>query len=92
MVVRARNKEGGNRLPAVAPYRQVKGSRSRGRQPKKWMDNVKEDLTAQGMNMREAVDTSRNRSMSKIISHLLRPPPIPSSVTYFMDGLYVQPL
>jgi len=25
------------------------------------MDNVKEDLTAQGMNMREAVDNSINR-------------------------------
>ena len=31
-----------------------KNIRSRGRQPKKWIDNVKEDLTAQGMNMREA--------------------------------------
>ena len=49
-----------NRLPAVALYRQVEGTRSRGRQPKKWMYNVKEDLTAQGMNMREAVDSSKN--------------------------------
>jgi len=39
----------------------VEGTRSRGRQPKKWIDNVKEDLMAQGMNMREAVDNSRNR-------------------------------
>jgi len=39
----------------------VEGTRSRGNQPKKWMDNVKEDLSAQGMNMREAVDNSRNR-------------------------------
>src|SRR6218665_3676354 len=51
----------GNRLPVVALYGQVEGTRSRGRQPKKWIDNVKEDLTAQGMNMREAVDNSRNR-------------------------------
>jgi len=27
-------------------------------QPKKWMDNVKEDLATQGMNIREAVDNS----------------------------------
>src|SRR6218665_583971 len=50
-----------NRLPVVALYVQVEGTRSRGRQPKKWIDNVKEDLTAQGMNMREAVDNSKNR-------------------------------
>src|SRR6218665_3890605 len=60
-VVRARNKDGGNRLPVVALYGQVEETRSRGRQPKKWIDNVKEDLMAQGMNMREAVDNSRNR-------------------------------
>src|SRR6218665_2796971 len=41
----------GNGLPVVALYGQVEGTRSRGRQPKKWIDNVKEDLTAQGMNM-----------------------------------------
>src|SRR6218665_2284893 len=53
----------GNRLPVVALYGQVEGTRGRGRQPKKWIDNVKEDLhvTAQGMNMIEAVDNSRNR-------------------------------
>jgi len=51
----------GSRHPAVALYGQVEGTRSRGRQPKKWMDNVKEDLAAQGMNIREAVDNSRNR-------------------------------
>src|SRR6218665_22499 len=48
-------------LLAVALYEQVEGTRSRRRKPKKWMDNVEEDLTAQGMNMREAVDNSRNR-------------------------------
>src|SRR6218665_1887426 len=32
----------GNRLPVVALYGQVEGTRSRGRQPKKWIDNVKE--------------------------------------------------
>src|SRR6218665_2987298 len=34
----------GNRLPVVALYGQVEGTRSRGRQSKKWIDNVKEDL------------------------------------------------
>jgi len=49
-----------NRLSAVALYRQVEGTRSRGKQPKKWMDNnVKVDLTAHGMNMMEAVDNRR---------------------------------
>ena len=62
--------------PASLPYQERSGhhlayrtkkpqhkrqTRSRGRQTKKWIDNVKEDLTAQGMNMREAVDNSRNR-------------------------------
>ena len=51
----------GNRLPVVALYGQVAGTRSIGRKPKKWIDNVKEDLMAQGMNIREAVDNSRNR-------------------------------
>jgi len=27
------------------------------------MDNVKEDITAQGMNIKEAVDNSRNRKI-----------------------------
>jgi len=45
----------------IVLYGQVEGTRSRGRQPKKWIDNVKEDLAAQGMNMREAMDNSRNR-------------------------------
>jgi len=59
-VVRARNKDGGKQTTdIVALYGLVEGTRSRGRQPNKWIDNVKEDLTAQGMNMREAVDNSR---------------------------------
>ena len=51
----------GSRLPAVALYGQVEGTRSRGRQSKKWMNNVKEDLPEQAMHVREAVDNSRNR-------------------------------
>src|SRR6218665_78591 len=59
--IKRRRRMEGSRLPVVALYRQVEGTKSRGRQPKKWVDNVKEDLTAQGKNMREAVDNSRNR-------------------------------
>ena len=56
----------GNRLPVVALCGQVEGTRSRGRQPKKWIDNVKEDLTAQGMNVRETVDNSRNQEQKDL--------------------------
>jgi len=41
----------------------VEGTRNRGRQLKKWLDNVKEDLTAQGVNIREAVDNRRKRKI-----------------------------
>lgn len=40
----------GKTIPTVALYGQVEGARSRGRQTKTWMENVKEDLKAQGMN------------------------------------------
>jgi len=52
-----------NRLPAVALYGQLERTRSRGRQPKKCMDNVKEDLKEQETNMREAVENTRNRKV-----------------------------
>ena len=39
------------------------GTRSRGRQPNKWIDNVKGDPTLHKMNMREAVDNSKNRKI-----------------------------
>ena len=60
-----------NRLPAVAPYVQVEGTRSRGRKPKKWMGNGNEDLRAQGIKMREAVDTNSNRRILRSLD--LRP-------------------
>src|SRR6218665_3961847 len=63
----------GNRLPVVALYGQLEGTRSRGRQPKKWIDNVKEDLMAQGMNMREALDNSRNRRFWRSLVEAARP-------------------
>jgi len=42
-----------NRKLTIALYEQVEGIRFRGRQPNKWKDNAKEDLTAHGMNMHE---------------------------------------
>ena len=50
------------RLPAAALHGHVEGKRSQGRQSKTWMDNIKEDLAAQNMDMRDAVDKIRNRS------------------------------
>jgi len=55
----------GNRLLVVVLY--VDGTRSRERQPKKWIDNVKEDLTAQGMNMREAVTTTGTEGFGEVL-------------------------
>ena len=52
-----------SRLTAVAPYGKEERTRSRGRQPKKWMDSVKEELRAQGINKREAVDNSSGISI-----------------------------
>ena len=51
------------RLTAAALYGHVEGTRSRGRQTKTWMDNVKEDLRAQDMDMRDAVDKTRDRAI-----------------------------
>jgi len=51
------------RLPAAALYGHVEGTRSRGRQRKTWMDNIMEDLRAQNMDMREAMDKIRDRKI-----------------------------
>src|SRR3984885_7608136 len=51
------------RRPATVLYGHVDGVRSRGRQRKTWLENVKEDLRAQGMDMREAMDKIRNRTV-----------------------------
>src|SRR6218665_2493197 len=59
-----------SRLPAVAPYGQVEGTRSKGRQSKKWTDNynVKEDIAAQVMNTREAERTLTSRTVRSATS------------------------
>jgi len=38
------------------------GNRSRGRQPKTWLDNIRDDVVTHKLNMRETVDVARDRS------------------------------
>jgi len=49
------------RLPARAMYSYVEGTRSRGRQRKKWIDNVKEDLDCHGLDLQAAINMTRNQ-------------------------------
>ena len=61
-MVRARNKDGQKQTTGSSAIRTSGGNKKQRKTTKEvWIDNVKEDLTAQGMNMREAVDNSRNR-------------------------------
>lgn len=48
------------RLPAKALYCYVDGKRSRGRQTKTRMDNVRQDHAAKDMDFRMALDTIRD--------------------------------
>ena len=41
----------GKRLPNAALHGHVRGDRSRGRQRKRWMDNVREDLDERGIQL-----------------------------------------
>jgi len=41
-----------NRLPTKVLHCNIKGKRNRGRQPKTWIDNTKEDLKARNMQWR----------------------------------------
>jgi len=43
-------------------YCQVEGVRSRGRQRKKWIDNIEEDLKAYNLDMRTATDLLKDRT------------------------------
>jgi Reverse transcriptase (RNA-dependent DNA polymerase) len=51
------------RLPVAALHGHVEGKRSIGRQRKIWMDNVKEDLEEKDIDMRRAIDLTRNREV-----------------------------
>jgi len=46
---------GSERLPAKALHCYVNGKRNQGRQPKKWMDNVNEDIEAKKLTVQQAM-------------------------------------
>ena len=52
-----------NRLPIAALHGHVEGERSRGRQNKTWMDNIREDMKIKGIDMTRIGDTIRNRQI-----------------------------
>ena len=54
-----------NRWPYKALYTKVQGKRKPGRQKKKWIDNVKEDLAMKEISMAEAVSMSTDRTAWK---------------------------
>jgi len=52
---------GDSRVPLTAMHCHIVGNRSRGRQQKKWIDNVKEDVKKQNLDMRRKMDLIRDR-------------------------------
>jgi hypothetical protein len=54
-----------NRLPHRVLHCYIKGNRSRGRQRKTWLDNVKEDLETKNLMIRTATELVRERSRWK---------------------------
>jgi len=52
-----------NRLPAKAMHCRIQGKRNPGRQPNRWIDGVKEDLTDKNISMWEALDHVYNRDV-----------------------------
>ena len=55
------------RLPIMALYSQVYRRRDRGRPTKTWMDNILEEIKAQGMDIRETTDKARERSTWRLL-------------------------
>ena len=51
------------RLPLNTLHAQIEGQRSRGRPAKTWMKNVMEDIESLGLDIREAVDMTRERQV-----------------------------
>ena len=49
------------RMPARALHGEVEGTRSRGRQKKRWIDNVLEDIEDRGWDLRRAIELARDR-------------------------------
>jgi len=57
----------GKRLPNAALHGHVRGERSRGRQRKRWMDNVREDLEERGIQLSTAYGKIKNREVWRSI-------------------------
>jgi len=57
----------GKRLPNAALHGHVRGDRSRGRQRKRWMDNVREDLEERGIQLSTAYGKTKNRGVWRSI-------------------------
>ena len=51
------------RLPNEALHGHVEGKRSRGRQRKTWMDNVREDLKEKNIDLTRIGEATRNREI-----------------------------
>lgn len=51
------------RLPLAALHGHVEGERSRGRQRKRWIDNIKEDLLCKNTNLAMVGETIRDRTL-----------------------------
>ena len=62
-VVWTRARMEGKRLPNAALHGHVEGKRSRGRQRKTWMDNVREDLKVKNIDLTRIGEAIRNREV-----------------------------
>ena len=65
------------RLPAKALTTLVSGTRSEGRQRKRWIDNVKEDLYQTGSDVSQVLECVKDRERWRTFVH-----EAPSSATY----------
>jgi len=48
------------RLPPRAMHCHIEGTRNVGRQPKRWTDNIKDDIADLGLTIRTATDSTRD--------------------------------
>jgi len=56
---------GSERLPAKVMHCHVTGKRNQGRQPKKWIDNVKDEMETKNIHIQEAMTTVWDRDKWK---------------------------
>ena len=59
---------GERRLPSRAMYCYIKGRRKRGKPPKKWIDNIKDDVKLMELSIGGAVNLTRDREKWRIVS------------------------